>query len=204
LQLSIPAEFEQATFAEEYFGRHFAVFQSKLVTGIPWPPGKKEVKFTYTIRNTQTRRCWEQPLDLPCSDVFVRVQGANPSEVVCNLPLSAESKNETGKKNDRGDMGEMLFQSVGKPLPAGYVIRVDMGHLPVMWMAYARWVALAVLIGSVTVASVYVIRRHGKLHTDKAQTHSPQPNLKNHLPKHKPGNRSMSKHGDIHNRRISP
>ena len=73
LQLSIPADFERTTFAEEFFGRRFSMSGSRLVTGIPWPPGRRELKYTYTLRNAAPKRSWQRPLDLPCSQVRLRV-----------------------------------------------------------------------------------------------------------------------------------
>ena len=43
LQLAIPADFEQVTFASEFFGRRFSLIGGKLVTGVPWPPGQREL-----------------------------------------------------------------------------------------------------------------------------------------------------------------
>jgi hypothetical protein len=178
LQLNIPAEFERATFDEEYFGRHFAVSQGKLVTSLPWPPGKKEVKFTYMIRNAETSRIWRRPLDLPCSEVCVRVQTAKPKEVVCNLS-QAEANKSVMEKNEKG---EAIFQSVGAALPAGYVIQVNLEHLPVSWMASARWAALAGLIGTIAGAGVFAIRRHhSPAHPISADTLHPDSIRKNHL-----------------------
>jgi hypothetical protein len=199
LLLNIPPEFERATFDEEYFGRHFAVAQGRLFTSLPWPPGKKEVKFTYTIRNAQTSRIWERPLDLPCSDVCVRVQAAKPDEIACNLASAAVDQGKNSEK------GEVVFQSAGSMLPAGYVIEVDMAHLPVPWMAYARWAALAVLIGMVGGASVFAIRRRGPpSHPDPAHTHNPGPIPKSRRSRHTPEHGSRRTPGDTRNSRISP
>ena len=153
LALRISPEFERATFDEEYFGRRFVVSQGQLVTSLPWPPGKKELKFTYVIRNAETKRTWRRPLDLPCADVCVRVLTAKPEEVACNLSPAVIEKNE------KGDAGAAVFQSAGTPLPSDFVISVDLRHLPVPWMAYARWTALFGLFGMVLGAGVFAIRR---------------------------------------------
>ena len=53
LELSIPPDFERTTFDLEFFGRRFAVVNNKLVTSVPWPPGERELRYTYVLRNTQ-------------------------------------------------------------------------------------------------------------------------------------------------------
>ena len=83
LELSIPPDFERTTFDQEFFGRRFAVVNHKLVTGIPWPPGERELRYTYVLRNTATVLAVAAPLDLPCSDVTIRVDGMSPDEVRC-------------------------------------------------------------------------------------------------------------------------
>ena len=191
LQLNIPAEFERVTFEEEHFGRHFAASRGKLFTGLPWPPGKKEVKFTYVIRNAESSRIWQRPLDLPCSDVCVRVQTEKSQDIDCNLSAVAADGSE---KNEQSERGEVSFRSAGKPLPAGFVICVRLEHLPVPWMAYARWVALAVLVGAVAGTSVFAIRRRGVPSSPTlAPSHNSDPTAKNRRPKREPGRGSRRK-----------
>ncbi len=148
LALGIPPDFVRATFDQEFYGRRFAVWAGKVVTGIPWPPGPRVLKFTYVLPNTQGRRLWQRALDLPCSQVNLRVCGIKPEEVACDLPPATSP-----------GAGEAVFQSAGQLLPAGHVIRVTMGRLPLPWTVYARWIALASLLGLLAVASVMTIRR---------------------------------------------
>ncbi len=136
LQLAIPSDFERTTFEEEFFGRRFSVVAGKLVTGVPWPPGVRALKYTYVLRNAAVNRHWERPLDLPCSQVHLRVCPAKPGQVACDLPLLPALR-----------PGEVVFESSAQELPAGRVIHVTLGRLPLPWMAQARWVAVAVLIG---------------------------------------------------------
>jgi hypothetical protein len=176
LQLAIPSDFERTTFGEEFYGRRFGVKDGKVVTSIPWPPGQRELKFTYVLRNAQRQLLWERPLDLPCSDVRVRVRTEKADEVTCDLPP------EEGETS-----GDVVFRSSGAPLPAGHVIRVTLGHLPVPWMAYARWLAIAVLAGLVASACIVVVRRRGRAGlppaagnssaepSDRARRDAPQP-----------------------------
>ncbi len=143
LTLAIPSDFEQITFDTEFFGRRFSLIDGKLVTSVPWQPGRRELGFSYTLRNDQARRTWTRPLDLPSSRVRLRVRTDKPEQVSCNLQRLTE------------DAGQgPLFGSGEEILPAGHVVRLELGHLPVPWIAYGRWVALAALIGLVAVASI--------------------------------------------------
>ena len=163
LQLAIPADFERTTFDEEFFGRRFSLVEGKLVTGIPWPPGARELKYTYVLRNAAVDRRWERPLDLPCSQVQLRVCPAKPDEVACNLPsLPAVHP------------GELVFGSNAQDLPAGRVLHVTLGHLPMPWMAQARWVAVAILVGLIAGTGGIMIwrrrRRERLLHAPAPQS----------------------------------
>ncbi len=161
LQLAIPSDFQRVTFHKEFFGRRFSQAEGKLVTGIPWPPGSKELKLTYVLRNPQRHHVWERKLDLPCSRLRVRVSTDKPEEVSSNLEPGATER-----------QGEKVFQGDGRTLPAGYVVRVEMGRLPVSWMVYGRWLALAALMGLVAGASVITIG--GRRRKDR-QTHPGAP-----------------------------
>ncbi len=148
LALSIPADFERATFQEEFFGRRFAVAGDKVVTSIPWPPGRRDLKFTYVLRNAQAHRVWQRPLDLPCNDLRLRVRTDKPDDVACDLDAAS---------GDRA--GELLFRAEG--LPAGHVLQVGLGNLPVPWMTYARWTAAGLLVCLVAAGAV-ALRRRGR------------------------------------------
>ena len=60
LQLAIPADFARY-FASEFFGRRFSLMDGKLVTGVPWPPGQRELTFSYVLANTQRHYVWQRP-----------------------------------------------------------------------------------------------------------------------------------------------
>ena len=47
---------------------------------------RRELKYTYVLRNAEVDRHWERPLDLPCSRVQLRVCPAKPDQVACDLP----------------------------------------------------------------------------------------------------------------------
>lgn len=146
LRLSIPSDFERVTFAKEFYGRRFALIDGTLVTDIPWTPGERRVEFTYVLPNEERHRLWQRPLDLPSSRVEVRVMTDQPEAVSCNLP----------GHRDKSD-GAVVFASGRDRLPAGYVLRVELGGLPVPWMSYARWLALLVLTGLIA-AAVFLTR----------------------------------------------
>jgi hypothetical protein len=151
LSLAVPPNFDRTTFHKEFFGRRFSFSGQKLVTGIPWTPGEKELTFTYVVPNEMRHVQWQRPLDLPCSDVQVYVTGERPEEVRCNL----------GKAGEGQTVGELMFASRG-PLEPGHVIRVEFGSAPVPWFAYARWAAAALLVGLVAVTGLVTLRRRNR------------------------------------------
>jgi hypothetical protein len=149
LQLSIPSDFEQVTFDQESFGRNFSLAGGKLTTDIPWTPGERELKLTYVLRNSESHRVWERPLDLPCEHIRVSVRTDSPDEISCNLTSRAVAGS-----------GQVVFESSGASLPAGHAVRVELGRLPVSFMAYAPWVAVAVLIGLIGAATLITMKGH--------------------------------------------
>ena len=150
LQLAIPPEFERTTFDKEFFGRRFVVADGKVVTGVPWPPGQRELAYTYVLRNTQPCWRWERPLDLPCRRVIVRVEAAKSNQVQCSLPKKSSDEN-----------GMLVFESDGQTLPAGERLQVELGHLPLAWMSYLRWAAVATLLALVA-CTAGVLARSGR------------------------------------------
>jgi hypothetical protein len=151
LQLAVPSDFERLTFYEEFFGREFSLIHGKLVTSIPWTPGQRELKLNYVLRNTQSHRVWERPLDLPCSQVRLCVETTRPEKLRCNL--------ERGSVERNGDLSTVRFQSVGRTLPAGHVIRLELGELPLPWTTYGRPAALLILLALMGGASLVMVRR---------------------------------------------
>jgi hypothetical protein len=146
LQVAIPTDFGGVTFHEEFFGRRFVVADGKLVTGIPWTPGKREMTFAYVLPNTQPERVWRRGIDLPCEEIRVEVSTARPDEVSCSLPR---------QKADGG--GLAVFQSTGPALPPGQVIQVQLGRLPIAWVQRARWWSPLALIGLVALAGFWIL-----------------------------------------------
>jgi len=146
LRLGIPSSFEKVTFQKEYFGRRFELIDGVLLTTIPWPPGDRELKFSYIVPIRRQSQALERPLDLPCSDVRVRVIAGDPKRVRCSLPPTEGTE-------------ELAFQSTGDVLPAGHIVRVDLGHLSVPFAVYGRWVALGALLACVLAAGAMALRR---------------------------------------------
>lgn len=150
LQLAVPSDFERTTFHAEFFGRRFSLARGKLVTAVPWPPGQRELKFTYLLRNAQEHRVWNRPIDLPCSELRLCVYTDRPEEVTSNLGPGATPRE-----------GQKVFESRGQTLPAGYKVRLEMGRLPISWLVYGRWVAMALLLGLIGGTTVVMLGRRG-------------------------------------------
>lgn len=162
LGLSIPSDFERTTFDKEFFGREFSLVDGKLVTRIPWTPGKRELTFTYVLPIAGQQRVWQRPLDLPTSHVRVRVHTPKPEEIDCSLN-AAEVRRV-------GEQSEATFESNGSVLPAGNVIRVALGHLPIPWMFYGRWAALGVLVAMIGTAVAISTGRKNRAQGPPART----------------------------------
>jgi hypothetical protein len=67
--------------------------------------------------------------------------------VACDLPVVASDR-----------PGEWAFASNAAILPAGRVIHVALGRLPLPWMTYARWAAVATMASLIGGAGIIAIR----------------------------------------------
>jgi len=132
LRLSIPPTFERVTFDSEFYGRRFRIVDHKPVTDIPWPPGYRELKFTYQIPLEESAGVLRRTMDLPCSDVRIQVRGENTKQVSCNLSRSREAS-------------DYVEFDASEKLSACSIIELQFGKLPVRWMFYARWGCLSAL-----------------------------------------------------------
>ena len=47
----------------------------------------------------------------------------------------------------------VVFESGGQGLAAGQVLLVEMGRLPLPWMTYGKWAAVAIMLGLIGGAS---------------------------------------------------
>ncbi len=147
LALSVPSDFERTTFDLEYFGRRFALVNGQLATSVPWPPGQRELRYTYVVRNTQEVSQWKRPIDLACSRVTVRVEEKAADEVRCPRLRRTSTDDKA-----------VVFESDGE-LPAGDVLTVQLGRLPLPWMTYGKWAAVALMLALMVAASWWHARR---------------------------------------------
>lgn len=145
LRLTIPENFDKVTFHREFFGRRFRIIDHRLVTDIPWPPGERELKFTYRVPLESGAGHFRRPLDLPTSDARVQVLAKPGGSIACELPRVSFTADE------------VVFSSLGRHLPAGHMIALQIGALPFAWMRYARWGALALL--TVAIAVTFAVHR---------------------------------------------
>ena len=151
LQLSIPTDFQKVTFHHEFFGRSFAIRGGKLVTSIPWEPGKRTLEFTYYLRNTKQQRLWERTLDLPTDGLQVRIATSAPADVTGNLDRQTTTQ--------CAGYSEVLFTSGSPQLPAQHVVRCTVGALSVPWMTYGKWCAALVLLALIAAGHIAHRRR---------------------------------------------
>jgi len=148
MQLSIPLNFERITFQTEFFGRRFCLLGDKLVTSLPWPPGQRELEFTYVVPVQQGFYLWQRPLDLPCEQLRVSIETPKVEDIPCNL--SAEPSSTPDKA---------VYQSRGATLPKGHVVRVELGRLRVPFMTYAHWLAAALLLVSFCIGGGLIFKQ---------------------------------------------
>jgi len=148
LRLQVPSNFEKITFHKEFYGRRFALIDGVLMTTIPWPPGERELTFTYILPIERQHQLWERPLDLRCGDVRVRVVASNPTGITCNLPSGPTAVS-----------GESVFEHRAESLPPGHAIRVEFGRLPLPLSAYARWIALGTLVMLIVAVTIVVLTK---------------------------------------------
>jgi hypothetical protein len=146
LELSIPSTFASTTFDKEFYGRRFSLRGGKLVTSIPWTPGQRELGFTYIVPNEKGHYAWQRPLDLPTSQIRIVAHVEDPDSIVCDV----------GEPSTEADGGVVFLAN--EALPAGRVIRVEFGRLPIPAITYARWGALALLIAAI-IASYALLRK---------------------------------------------
>lgn len=148
LLLSIPKCFDRVTFDNEFIGRRFLVVDHRPVTDMPWLPGDLELRFTYRVPLVECAGRFRRIVDVPSSDICVRVHEAGQRLVSCNLPrLDA-----TGRA--------LVFAAPGKRLARDFTIDLQIASMPFPWMQCARWgsvVVLAVLVG--VTAAIPALRR---------------------------------------------
>jgi hypothetical protein len=148
LSLWIPDGVSQITFNKEFDARNFRLVDGRLITNVPWPPGKRQLAFVYQLPVGSNQFLFERPLDLPCMQARIAVTGQCSEELTCNLPkITGPNPIPFG------------FASVGRKLPAGYTLQLQMGQLSVSWVVYARWVAMLLLGGPLTAIALWLTLR---------------------------------------------
>jgi hypothetical protein len=153
LRLSIPEDFDRVTFSKEFYGRRFQIIDHRPVTDIPWPPGERELEFTYCIPLEKLKGQFHRQLDLPSSKIRLCVRGERCESVSCNLPRLSQGA-------DR-----VLFESVQKTLPTGFLIELEFGGKPFHWTAWARWAAVLMLGALILATRAYAASaKFGQLH----------------------------------------
>ncbi len=157
LRLSVPSDFRRTTFHQEFYGRQFTLIDGRLVTDIPWPPGRREVAFTYVLPNEERYGVWQRPLDLPCDHLRIDVHTDAAEEVQCNLSRAASP-----------GTGVVRFEATGQALPAGHVVRLQLGRLPISLATYGRWLALVVLVGLIATSGLIGLRFRRRSQTQLA------------------------------------
>jgi len=148
LRLSLPAGFDKVTFDKEFHGRNFQIQGGHLTTGLPWPPGSRELKLTYRVPVTQRQAILSRILDLPTENAILRVIGKDIGLVTCNLPASTTAS-----------AGEVTFAHTTL-LRAGAKIELQLRSVPLRFETYGRWLAAAALAALVTGSAAFIRRRH--------------------------------------------
>jgi hypothetical protein len=147
LRLSLPPGFDKVTFDKEFHGRNFEIHDGTLATRLPWPPGNRELKFSYRLPVEQRHSNYARRLDLPTDQMWVRLAGVDPKTVACTLASVSTNKQD-----------EAHFSNHGKPLPAGTLIELRQSAAPMRFEAYARWAAVAMLATMICGCVVAVYR----------------------------------------------
>jgi hypothetical protein len=156
LRLSVPPNFDRVTFDSEFYGRRFRILEHQLVTDMPWPPGDRELKFTYRVPIEQSGGLFRRRLDLPSTILCVLVQ-PHDEQLSCNLSRSALVD------------GHMVFTGNDDQFPIGYTIQLQIGNLPIPWMLYGRWAALATVV-SLVFGTFFAMRRRSMRAEDPGES----------------------------------
>jgi hypothetical protein len=165
LRLSVPPNFDRVTFSSEFYGRRFRVDDHQPVTDIPWPPGHRELKFSYRIPIDTSGGMFRRLLDLPARNITLRLRGRNPEEVSCNLQGAENSSNE------------IVFASAEQEFPAGHTIELQIGDLPFPWTQCARWGSL-IALGAIAVTTAIVLQRRDEADRSAKRSHASKPMMR--------------------------
>lgn len=147
LTLGIPKDFERIVFDEEAFGRRFQVIGDQLITDIPWPPGTRELAFSYVIPAASDNREWVRTIDLPTDEFELSVNGVASEHVHCDLNRVAVD-----------DDSSVRYLAAKNSLTKGHTVQLQIGKLAVPMIVHARRGALGLLVCGV-LGTVIVARR---------------------------------------------
>lgn len=125
--------FERVTFHLEQLGRSFQVIDGRLTTSLAWPPGQREIKFSYQLPIENRQLTLNRTLTLPTRYVQVRVKGVALEHVQANLADATAIQLE--------DIVQLTYN--GEPLAAGAPFNVMLRGLSVPWTHHLRWLAPA-------------------------------------------------------------
>jgi hypothetical protein len=146
--LGIPKNFERVTFDEEAFGRRFQLIGDQLVTDIPWPPGERELAFTYAVPITDSHAQWIRPLRLPTRAFDLRVRGEGAENVICSLEPAEVMGDES-----------VRYVAPLEGFAGDQVVRVAIGDMAMIpGIVWARRLAL-VALGTGALGAVALSRR---------------------------------------------
>lgn len=151
LQLGIPKEFERVTFDKEAWGRQFHLINDQLVTSLPWPPGTRELSFTYVIRPAERTETWRRQLSLPCRKLRLTVESSQAHDTRCNLPRRTSDAHE-----------QVRYESGEQPLSAGFVVDLQLNEQPISVVTHARRGAVLLSVGLGIVAGWVALRNRSE------------------------------------------
>ena len=147
LRLDVPAKFQRITFDEEAWGKQFRVVNDHLVTSLPWPPGSRQLAFTYWVDAEKVTNLWQQTMILPCRVYVLEFVGELAENSRCDLPV------REFKAADH-----VIYRS-DQPLSTQQVVSLEFAQVTSA-SSLARRAALGVLFGLVVVVCVTASRHH--------------------------------------------
>lgn len=127
--------FERVTFHNEQLGRNFKAADNRLTTSLAWPPGQREIKFSYQLPIELRQLTLHRPLTLPTRRLQLRVTGIGPDQVRWNIADASVTRADNS----------IQFVREAEPLPRGDNLEVVLQGLPAPWTRHLRWLAPSAL-----------------------------------------------------------
>lgn len=141
--------FETVTFHNESLGRQFSAHDHRLTTSLPWPPGQRDIRFTYRIPLDSSTVRLQRLLTLPCRELRIRCTGVDTTATSCNLP-GLTSQHE---------QASVTFTLEHAQLPADQLLELSLGGLSLPWQRHLKWLAVGALLLLVLAAWSHQLRR---------------------------------------------